>query len=137
MKSADSPTTIKRRLPAGASFASFLQLSLPWICCYRRSRRWDMDRSEAFHHIPQIVEPGQGLLGDPVRNAEQGFGNPAGDAGQRIGVAADGDGIAKSVLEISGFQGTDDGWRHCPPAGNIERVPRLYAVDGLTEVVSE
>src|SRR3954470_13294111 len=95
-------------------------------------------RPEAFHHVPQIVvEPGQGLPGDPVRNSEQGFGNPAGDAGQRIGIAADGDGIANGVLEISGLQRTDDGWRHCPPAGDIERVPRPYAVDGLTEVASE
>ena len=97
-----------------------------------------MDRSETFHHIPQIViESGQGFIGDPVRNAEQGFGDPAGDAGERIGIAADGDGIANGVLETSGLQRTDDGWRHRPPAGDIERVLRPDTVHVLTEGVFE
>ena len=78
---------------------------------------------KAFHQIPQIVEPGQGLLGDPAWNAEHGSGDTAGNAGQRIGVAADGHGIANGVLEISGLQRTDDGWRYCPPAGDIKCVP--------------
>ena len=86
---------------------------------------------------PQIViEPGQGFIGDPVRNAEWGFGDPAGDQAS-VSVSPPMETalrMASSKSVASNAQMMASG---TVPGRNIERVPRPDTVHVLTEVVFE
>jgi len=51
-------------------------------------------------------------------------GDAAGDAGDRVTVAADGDGVSDGVFVVCGFEEGYDGLRHGALAGHVEAVAR-------------
>ena len=76
-------------------------------------------------HIQQRgVQIGKGLFLDPIGNAVCRLGNAAGDGGQGVAVAAQGDGVADGVLKAPAFQEGDDGLGDGLLAGLVELVAR-------------
>lgn len=83
-----------------------------------------------------LVQIGICLLLDPGGNPISRLGNAAGDGGQGIAVAAQGDGIADRVLKIPAFQECDDGLGHRLLAGHVETIARTDRIQGPGQVVA-
>lgn len=75
------------------------------------------------------------LFADVLRNAVERFRNAAGDRGERVAVAADGNGGTDRVLKGSRFEKRFDRLRNCALTGLVELVGRTDLVNGEIERV--
>ena len=82
-------------------------------------------------------EGGGDCSGDEVlREAVEGFGDWAGDGGEGVGVATEGDGVADRVFKAHRFKGAGDGFGDGPLAGLVKGVAGANLVHGAREVVA-
>ena len=90
------------------------------------------------HGLSQLfIEQSQCFCGDLFRNAEECFGDAAGDAGQGVAVAAQGDGVADRVFEVFGLEEGDNRLGDRALAGDVVFVDGADLGQGSGEVVGE
>lgn len=90
-----------------------------------------------MNHIQQRgVQIGEGLFLDPIGDAVCRLGDAAGDGGQGVAVAAQGDSVANGVLKVAALQKGDDGLGYSLLAGLVELVARPDLVQGPGQVIA-
>ena len=94
--------------------------------------------AQGVQELPEVVrEPSKDAVGDGAGDAAVvGFGDPAGDAGQRVAVAAERDGLADGVLEVRRVQEADDCLRDGPLTAVLPSVDGMPEGPGLVQVVA-
>ena len=90
---------------------------------------------EADHFPQSIVQIGQRFFLNPVGDAVGRFRNAAGDGGQGVAVAAQGNCIPDGVLKISAFQKGDDRLRDTALTGLVEPVVGADLVQCPGEII--
>ena len=85
-----------------------------------------------------IIQPVECSIADLGRDpAVICLGDPAGDAGERVGVAPERDRQADRMLVVVGFEERQDGRRHGPPAGDVELEARPDVIDPRVQAIAE